>query len=386
MFPIFAKRLNGLSASVINDMIRLGEEHNAINLASGDPQFEPPRELIDSVKRAVEEGHNVLLDSWGAAPFRSALAEKQSKFMGIPIDPSENITVTCGATEAITAAVLALCDPGDRVITFSPFYEIHTAAPTLFGCELAFVPLHFPDQSFDPEELRNVVKEGAKALIICNPSNPSGKVFSLDELQFISDLAQEFDLYVITDEVYEHFAYPPHTHTYLASLPGMFERTISCSALSKTYNVTGWRLGYVIAPKEVTDQIRKVHDYLTCSAPEPLVWAAITGLHFPESYYEEIQGEYYRLRSLFCELLDESGLSYIEPEGAFFVLADISPFGFESDIEFCHWMVREVKVVVAPGSGFFHEPVNKYVRLSFSRPEETLLEAGKRLIELTERL
>jgi aspartate/methionine/tyrosine aminotransferase len=376
----FATRLDGLGASAINDMIRLGERYGAINLASGDPQFEPPRQLLLAVKEAVEGGHNALLDSWGAPEFRRSLAEKQSKYMGFPIDPDDNITVTCGATEAITGSVMAICDPGDLVITFSPFYEVHTAAPILSGCELAYVPLRFPNQSFDFQELREAAQRGAKAILICNPSNPSGKVFSLQELELVAEVAREFDLYVITDEVYEHFAYPPHSHTYISSLADMFERTISCSALSKTYNVTGWRLGYAIAPQRITQQIRKIHDYLTCSAPEPLIWGALAGLQFPASYYEDMLNKYMELRDILCCVLDETGLNYIRPQGAFFILVDVSPLGFDDDLDLCHWLAKEAKVVVAPGSSFFHEPVSKYVRLSFSRPEATLRAAGDRLL------
>lgn len=375
----FSRKLDRIGSSVINEMVLLAEEYGAINLASGDPEFETPLEIIESAKDALDEGRNTLFETWGALPFREALAEKQSNFMGLSLDPTDNITVTCGSTEAIMASVMAISDPGDRIVTFSPFYEVHTAAPILCGCELAFVPLHYPDQTFDMDRVRHELAQGAKALIICNPSNPSGKVFRLDELQGIADLAQEFDVFVIVDEVYEHFAYPPHEHVYLATLPGMFERTISCGALSKTYSMTGWRLGYTLAGSQISSQIRKVHDYLTLSAAEPLIWGAIAGLEFPESYYEGLQTKYQQLRDLFSDHLDRACLKYIEPEGAFFVMADITPFGFEDDVEFCQWLTKEVGVTAAPGSSFFHKPINRYVRFSFARNAETLDEAGHRL-------
>lgn len=384
--PIASRRLDQLTTSVINRMILLAEEHRAINLASGDPEFETPSEIIKAAQLAMEQGHNCMKDTWGALDFRKALAEKQTKFMGIQIDPLQNITVTCGSTEAIMATVMALCDPNDHVIVFSPFYEIHTAAPLLCGCKLVFVPLHLPDLTFDQNELRKAFQKGAKAIILCNPSNPSGKVFTYNELRTIAELAQEFNTFVITDEVYEHFAYPPYSHTYIASLPGMFERTISCSSLSKTYSMTGWRIGYTIATGEVSEQIRKVHDYLTLSASEPLVWAATTGLKFPEKYYDNLRNEYIKRRSVFCDLLEKIGLDFIKPQGAFFIFADISPFGFKDDIEFCYWLVREAKVAAAPGSCFLPNPDYRYVRFSFARNIETLKEAGERIIGISEKI
>jgi aspartate/methionine/tyrosine aminotransferase len=283
------------------------------------------------------------------------------------------------------AAMMTVCDPGDRVIAFSPFYENYGADAILSGAEPVFVPLHPPDFEFDPDELRRAFATGVKALILCNPSNPTGKVFTREELQCIAELAQEYDAFVITDEVYEHIVYEPNQHTYIAGLPGMLERTISCSSLSKTYAVTGWRLGYVIASSEVIGGARKVHDFLTVGAPAPLQEAAVTALDFPLSYYEELQAAYTRRRDYFLGYLDRAGLRYTVPQGAYYVLVDISDFGFADDTAFCVWMAREIGVAAVPGSSFFQEPVNHLVRFHFAKREETLAAAGSRLLRLKER-
>jgi aminotransferase len=280
------------------------------------------------------------------------------------------------------SALMAVCNPGDKIIIFSPFYENYSADTILSGAEPLFVPLHPPDFSFDPEELRRAFQKGAKALVLCNPSNPSGKVFSRQELETIAALAQEYDAFVITDEVYEHIVYTPHRHNYIASLSGMFERTISCSSLSKTYAITGWRLGYVIASPEISDGVRKVHDYLTVGAPAPLQEAAVTALNFPDSYYRQLQAEYTRRRELFLGFLDEAGLHFNIPQGAYYVLIDISDFDFEDDTRFCHWLAQEIGIAAVPGSSFFDYPVHHLVRLNFAKREETLLEVGARLQRL----
>jgi aminotransferase len=327
---------------------------------------------VAAAKRAIQEGFNQYALSYGAPRFRQALAQKQRHFMGLDLDPDEHITVTCGGSEAMMAALLSLLDPGDRVIVFSPFYESYTPGCALAGAEIVYVPLHPLEFQFDPAELRAAFRQGVKALILCNPSNPSGKVFSRAELETIASLAQEYDTIIIADEVYEHIVYPPHRHSYIASLPGMFERTISCSSLSKTYAITGWRLGYTIAPAGLTNGIRKLHDFLTISAPAPLQEAAVAGLELPLSYYERMQAEYTRLRDLFLGYLDAAGLGYVRPQGAYYVLLDISLFGFASDYAFCDWMARQAGVAGVPGSYFFHEPVNRFVRLNFAKREATL--------------
>jgi aminotransferase len=302
--------------------------------------------------------------------------------MGIPIDPETNITVTCGSTEAMMAAMLAVINPGDKVIIFSPFYENYAADAILSGAEPLHVPLHAPEFTFDPAELRRAFEKRPKALILCNPGNPTGKVFTRDELLCIAALAEEFDAFVITDEVYEHIVYAPHVHTYFASLPGMFERTISCSSLSKTYSITGWRLGYIIAAPKVIDAVRKVHDFLTVGAPAPLQEAAVTALNFPDSYYSGLAAEYTAKRTLFLDALDQAGLSYITPAGAYYVMVDVSEFGVKNDMEFCEWLAAEIGVAAVPGSSFFREPVHKYIRFHFAKKEDTLAEAGKRLLKI----
>ena len=383
--PSLAVRLDYFVDSVINQMNILAEKHGAINLASGYPDSNPPEELLAAAERALRDGYNQYADPWGTLPLRQALAKKCSLFMHMHIEAERHITVTCGGTEAMAAAILSVCNPGDRVIVFSPYYETYTPDMALAGAEPVFVPLRPPQFGFDPQELRRAFASGAKALVLCNPSNPSGKVFTRQELNIIAGLAQEFDTFVITDEVYEHIVYAPHRHTYISSLPGMFERTLSCGSLSKTYDITGWRLGYVLAPPPLTDAVRKLHDYLTLCAPAPFQEAAITALRFPDSYYTQLQAEYTRRRNSFLSSLDQANLVYFPPQGAYFVLVDISRFGYEDDVAFCRWLAEEIGVVGVPGSYFFHEPEFRYIRLNFAKSEETMSEAGQRLLKLREK-
>jgi aminotransferase len=302
--------------------------------------------------------------------------------MNLDIDPDANIVVTCGSTEAMMAAMMTACNPGDKVIVFSPFYENYVADTILSGAEPIYVPLHPPDFHIDAEELTAAFRKRPRALILCNPSNPSGKVFSREELEIISRLALEHDAFVITDEVYEHLVYAPLRHTYIASLPGMFERTISCSSLSKTYSITGWRLGYVIAPEKIISGVRKVHDFLTVGAAAPLQEAAIVGLRMPDSYYADLLETYTRKRKIFLGYLEKANLTYTVPEGAYYVMVDISRFNQSSDMEFCKWLVKEAGVVAVPGSSFFHEDIQNFIRFHFAKKDETLIEAGKRLQKL----
>jgi aminotransferase len=363
-------------------MTRVADLHGAINLSQGFPDFEPPAELVQAAKQSLDDGFHQYAITWGAQSFREALAAKQSRFMGIDIDPMTNITVTCGGTEAMMAAMMTVCNPGDKVIVFSPFYENYGADTILSGAEPIYVPLRPPEFNFDPDELRAAFQQGVKALVLCNPSNPAGKVFTPEELQIIADLAQEYDAFVLTDEVYEHMVYPPFTHTYIASLPGMFERTLSCSSLSKTYAITGWRLGYVIAPEVVTNGTRKVHDFLTVGAAAPLQEACAHALRFPDSYYEKLCNAYLKRREIFCSYLDQTGLPYTRPDGAYYVLVDISDFDYASDTEFCHWLAKDIGVAAVPGSSFFREPVNHLIRFHFAKKEATLHAAGERLLKL----
>jgi len=380
--PALAFRLNNFTESVINEMNLLAEQTGAINLSSGFPDFDPPAELLQAAERALRQGYNQYATPWGSATLRRALAEKQSRFSGMVIDPDAHLTITIGGTEAMVTAMLAVCNPGDRVIVFSPYYETYGPDMLLAGARPVFISLRPPEFNFDPDELRRAFQQGVKALVLCNPSNPCGKVFTPQELQTIADLAIEFDAFVITDEVYEHLVYPPHKHTYIASLPGMFERTISCSSLSKTFAITGWRLGYTIAAPKITAAIRKLHDYLTLGSAAPLQEAAAAGLRFPDSYYQGLQIEYGRRRDLFLGYLDRARIGYSRPQGAYFVLVDISPFGFANDTQFCYWLAKEIGVAGVPGSYFFHEPVRNLVRLNFAKRDETLVEAGRRLQSL----
>lgn len=382
--PQTAEHLNLFTESVIRQMTRVANEHGAINLSQGFPDFAPPAALVEAAERAIRGDHHQYAVTWGAPRFRQALARKHSHFTGMEIDPDAHITVTCGSTEAMIAALMTVCDPGDKVIVFSPFYENYGPDTILSGAEPIFVPLRPPEFRFDADELRAAFKQGVKALVLCNPSNPTGRVFSREELQTIADLAQEYDAFVITDEVYEHIVYPPHQHTYMASLPGMFERTVSCNSLSKTYAITGWRIGYVIASPEVTAGVRKVHDFLTVGAPAPLQEAAVTALEFSDDYYEELRAAYTRRRDLFLGYLEKANLKFTRPEGAYYVLVDIADFDFESDTAFCTWLAKEIKVAAVPGSSFFREPVKHLIRFHFAKSESTLSAAGERLLRLAD--
>lgn len=384
--PKIADRLRHFTESVIREMTRVSNSHNAINLSQGFPDFDPPLELVKAGKRALDEGFHQYAITWGSPDFRQALATKQEYWMGLDLDPDAHIVVTCGSTEAMMVAMMTVCNPGDKVIVFSPFYENYGADTILTKADPIYVPLHPPQFEFDPDELRRTFEQGVKALVLCNPSNPSGKVFTPDELNLLAEMAKEFDAFIITDEVYEHIVYEPHRHTYIASLPEMFERTLSCSSLSKTYSITGWRLGYVIAPADVISGARKVHDFLTVGAAAPLQEAAVTALNFPLSYYEQLQADYTRRRDCFLSYLDGAGLHYTKPHGAYYVLVDISDFGFPDDTEFALWLVKEIGVTGVPGSSFFHEPVKNLIRFHFAKNEETLIQAGERLLRLKQKI
>lgn len=361
--------------SVIRRMTRISNQYDAINLSQGFPDFDPPKEITDRLSKVALEGPHQYAITWGAQNFREALAKKQENFSGMKIDPNSEIVVTCGSTEAMMAAMMTVTNPGDKVVIFSPFYENYGADTILSGAEPIYIPLNPPSFDFDADLLEEAFKQGAKALILCNPSNPCGKVFSKEELQIIADLAIKYDAYVITDDVYEHIIYEPYKHTYLATLKGMRERTIECSSLSKTYSITGWRLGYIIASPEIIDRVKKVHDFLTVGAAAPLMEAAVTGLQFGDSYYKELQEHYTHMKNLFTNGLKNIGLKYTEPQGAYYVLVDISEFGYKSDLKFCEDLARKVKVGAVPGSSFFKEDVNNLIRFHFAKTDETLISA-----------
>ena len=383
--PPNSHRVGRFTESVIRRMTRVAMECGAVNLSQGFPDFDPPEELRVALEKAARAGPHQYAVTWGAPNFRRALARKQSRFTGLPIDPDAHVVVTCGSTEAMMAAMMTACNPGDKVVVFSPFYENYVADTILSGAEPIYVPLRPPDFSFDPGEFRRAFEQKPKALILCNPSNPTGKVFTRDELMQIAALAQEFDAFVITDEVYEHIVYAPHRHIYFSSLPGMFGRTVPCSSLSKTYSITGWRLGYVVASPAFIDGARKVHDFLTVGAAAPLQEAAIAGLEMPDSYYDALAALYARKRDLFLGGLRGAGLKFTEPDGAYYVMVDVSEFGVDDDVAFCEWLAREVGVAAVPGSSFFREPVNHLIRFHFAKREETLAEAVRRLARLREK-
>lgn len=379
-------RTAGFTDSVIRRMTRISNKYGAVNLSQGFPDFDPPKEILDRLAEVAHEDYHQYSITWGAQNFREALAAKQTHYMGRAIDPDSEIVVTCGSTEAMMTAMMTVTNPGDKVVIFSPFYENYGADTILSGAEPIYVPLTPPAFNFDPEMLEDAFRHHPKALILCNPSNPCGKVFTRAELETIAALANKYDVYVITDEVYEHIVYAPHTHTYFATLPGMWERTISCSSLSKTYSVTGWRLGYVIAPAPIIERAKKVHDFLTVGAAAPLQEAVIPGLKFGQDYYDDLLQKYTHKRDLFCKGLDDLGLVHNIPQGAYYVMLDISAFGYDSDLQFCEDLAAKVGVGAVPGSSFFREPVNHLIRFHFAKKDDTLNEALNRLETLREKI
>ena len=372
-------RTASFTDSVIRRMTRVSLQHGAVNLSQGFPDFDPPQAILDRLSQVAHEGPHQYAVTWGAQNFREALAKKQSHYMGLPIDPDREIVATCGSTEAMMCAMMTVADPGDKVIVFSPFYENYGADTILSGAEPIYVPLNPPDFSFDPEVLEDAFRQHPKALVLCNPSNPSGKVFTRAELEIIAALAEKYDAYVITDEVYEHIVYAPHQHTYFASLPGMWQRTLSCSSLSKTYSITGWRLGYIIAPEDIIERAKKVHDFLTVGCAAPLMEAVMPALEFGQDYYDGLLAKYTHKKDLFLRGLDALGIAHTDPQGAYYVLLDIGEYGYDSDVDFCEDLAAKVGVGAVPGSSFFREPVNHLIRMHFAKNDETLNEALNRL-------
>ena len=385
-----SERVGLFTDSVIRRMTRISDEYGAINLSQGFPDFDPPKPLMDALARVAYEGPHQYPVTYGAPNLREALARKFQRQTGLETDFETQVLITCGGTEAMMCAMMALCNPGDKVLVFSPFYENYGADAILSGAEPIYVPLIPPDYHYDPRVIEDGFRTGAKCIIICNPSNPCGKVFSREELTEIGELAKRYDAYVVTDEVYEYMVYAPHVHTVMASLPGMAERTVTCNSLSKTFSITGWRLGYMIGPEPVLEAAKKVHDFLTVGAPSPLQEAATVGLAFEDSYYAEFNRMYQAKRDYFLAGLDRIGLKHNVPQGTYFVMVDIGEFlelpqfrGW-SDLEFCEWMIREIGVAAVPGSSFFREPVNNLIRLHFAREQATLDEVIQRLSRLRE--
>lgn len=363
-------------------MSRVAARYDAINLAQGFPDWDPPADLVAAAKAAMDEHRHQYAVTWGSPELRTALAAKLTRFMGVSVNGETELVVTCGATEAMMVAMMTVCNPGDKVGLFSPFYENYAADAILAGATPVHVPLHPPEYRFDPDELRRAFATGLKAFVLCNPSNPCGRVFTREELSQIAALAEEYDVWVLTDEVYEHIVFAPHRHTYFTTLPGMAARTLMCSSLSKTFSITGWRLGYVHASAAVIAQARKVHDFLTVGAAAPLQHAVVRALEFPVSYYAGLCAEYAEGRNILLSYLDRTGLSYTRPEGAYFVMVDVSPLGFPDDVALAHWMAKEIGVAPVPGSSFFAHPEHRYIRLNFAKRPETLHAAGERLLRL----
>lgn len=377
---LLSDRTNTFSDSLIRRMTRVSLQYNAVNLSQGFPDFNPPKAITDRLQEISALGPHQYALTWGAQNFREALAEKQARFMGLSINPDTEVLVTCGSTEAMMCAMMTVCNPGDKVIIFSPFYENYGADVILTGAEPIYVQLEAPSFTFDPEKLEDAFRQNPKAIVLCNPSNPTGRVFTRDELRIIADLAKKYDTYVITDEVYEHIVYAPFEHIYMASLPGMFERTISCSSLSKTYSITGWRLGYIIAPEHIIERAKKVHDFLTVGAAAPLMEAAVVGLKMGDDYYADLLRTYDEKRRLFLNGLDRLNICHSTPEGAYYVMLDISEYkGYDTDLDFCMKLAEKVGVGAVPGSAFYNIPEYRYIRMHFAKSSNLLNQALNKL-------
>lgn len=379
-----SKKCQYFTDSVIRRMTRIAIANDAINLAQGFPDFDPPKELLDRLAEVAYEGPHQYPITMGAKNFRDALSVKCGRWMGRTIDPETEVVVTIGATEAMVDSIFAVTNPGDKILIFSPYFENYQAQALMADCEPVFVPLIPPTFRFDPEVLEDAFRQNPKAILICNPANPSGRVFTYDELKLIADLCIKYDVYAIMDEVYEHITYDDNRHVYMNSLPGMWERTISCSSLSKTYSVTGWRLGYAIAPQEIMDKIKQYHDFNAVGVASPLMEAAVVGLNFPDSYYEEFRLKYAHSKDLFTGGLKNLGIPYTEPEGTYFVLMDIAPYlkPQQTDLDFCIEMTEKVGVAAVPGTSFFNENINNIIRMHFAKSDDMLLAALDRLADL----
>jgi len=372
------------SESVIREMTRLAMEHGAVNLAQGFPDFPAPAEVKEAAVAAIRADINQYAITWGARNFRRAIAERFSEATGLAVDPEQQVTVCCGATEAMISSLLAVVNPGEEVVVFEPFYENYGPDAIISGAVPRFVRLEPPDWTFDPAELARAFNERTRALILNTPHNPTGKVFSRAELESIARIVQNSNACVVTDEIYQYLVYDGCQHVSMAALPGMAERTITINGLSKTYSVTGWRVGYAIAPPEISRAIRKMHDFLTVGAAAPLQEAGVTALHLPEEYYRGLAAEYLARRDRMLAVLEGTGFSCYKPRGAYYIMADISSFGFASDIEFTEYLIKAIGVAVVPGSSFYSDAAfgRQQVRFAFSKTAATLDEAAKRLSQL----
>lgn len=387
-----SKKAAAFTESVIREMSREAAKYGAVNLGQGFPDWPAPEEIKKKAMQAIATDHNQYAVTWGVKEFRDAIAKKTMWFLGLDIDPESEITVTCGSTEGMIAALLATVNPGDEVIVFEPFYENYAPDAILSDAIPRHVPLYRAPNGFvfDREELKAAFNERTKAIIICNPNNPTGKVFTREELTFIADLCKEYDAICLTDEIYEHITYEidedgdPLEHISMATIEGMRDRTVVVNSLSKTYSVTGWRVGWCIAPADITNAIRKVHDFLTVGAANPLQHAGAYALSLPPEYYINLQKEYRRKRDFLIPVLRQAGFGCDYPEGAYYVMVDISAFGFANDVEFTKHLIQKIGVAAVPGSSFYSNPVNgsKQVRFCFCKKDETLEEAARRLERL----
>ena len=385
-------KASSFTESVIREMTREALKHGAVNLSQGFPDFAAPEDIKRKAMEAIAADVNQYAITWGAKDFRDAIAQKTRWYLGLDIDPETEITVTCGSTEGMISAMMATVDRGEEVIVFEPFYENYAPDAILSDARPRHVPLRAPDWSFDREELRRTFNQNTKAIIVCNPNNPTGKVFTQEEMEFIAGLCQEFDALCFTDEIYEHILYPREgadiRHISMAQIDGMRERTVIVNSMSKTYSVTGWRVGYCIAPPEITSAIRKVHDFLTVGAAAPLQTAGAYALSLPQEYYDRLQTEYRARRDLLLPVLEAAGFKAFLPDGAYYIMTDISAFGFNDDVEFTKHLIREVGVACVPGSSFYSVPSlgQQQVRFCFCKKDETLHAAADRLSKLKSRV
>ncbi|HVZ77437.1 MAG TPA: aminotransferase class I/II-fold pyridoxal phosphate-dependent enzyme [Gemmatimonadaceae bacterium] len=381
-----AQRTSTFTESVIREMTRIANQYEAVNLAQGFPDFPMPAPMKDAACTAIHGDVNQYAITWGSTPLRNAIAEKYRRWYNMPVDPDREVTVTCGATEAMASVFLALVDPGDEVIVLEPFYENYGPDAILAGAKPVFVPLERPDWTLDPERLRAAFSPRTKAIIVNTPHNPSGRVLTRDEMTLIASLCQDFDAWAITDEIYEHIRYAGDHHV-MATWPGMRERTITISGLSKTFSCTGWRLGYAIAPAEQTAAIRKVHDFLTVGAPAPLQAAGAVGMHFDADYFNHMALAYRERREVMVRALRDAGFTFSVPEGAYYILADFSALSQDDDVTFAKWMAQEIGVATVPGSSFYHDRAlgRSLVRFAFCKKKETLERAAERLGRLASR-
>src|SRR3989475_1553914 len=379
-----ADRVQHFPESVIREMARVAAKHGAVNHARGPRMCGAQKEIVEAAREAVRGPYQQYAITWGAKPLRDAIAAKAKRFNGIDADPEANVVVTCGATEAMMAAMLSVVDPGDEVVIPEPFYENYGPDAIVSGAKAKFVRMAWPTWEMDEEALKGAFTSKTKAIVLNTPNNPTGKVFSRQELKLIADLVEDRDALAITDEIYEHILYGGKTHISIATLGSMAERTVTINGLSKTYSVTGWRVGWAIAPKTIADAMKRVHDFLTVGAPHPLQMAGAVALGFPDAYYRELATMYERKRDLLWRALKEVGFEAVRPDGAYYIMADHTPFGYEDDHSFTKHLVEDIGVAVVPGSSFFSDPEDgkPYVRFMFSKRDETLREAGERLRKL----